>query len=94
VHGIEWRTFYLLLLGCMLVGFTALWNPLRLLLLPLIYFGPWAVFRRAGKHDPQWHVVYPAARRNRVIFYAGADPRKPDPAPARRVLFERPRINA
>ena len=44
IHGIEWRMFYLILLGCMLVGYTALWNPRRLLLLPIVYFGPYTFF--------------------------------------------------
>jgi hypothetical protein len=54
IHGIEWQLYYLLVLGCMTDAFYALWEPRRLLLLPLIYFGPYTLFRWAGKHDPQW----------------------------------------
>jgi type IV secretory pathway TrbD component len=94
IHGIEWRMFYLILLGCMLVGYTALWNPRRLLLLPIVYFGPYTFFRWAGKHDDQWSAVYPRALRNRTIFFAGADATKPEPAPPRKVIFDFPKFNA
>jgi type IV secretory pathway TrbD component len=94
IHGIEWKMFYLILLGCMAVAFTALWNPARLFLLPIVYFGPYTFFRWAGKHDAQWAAVYPMALKNRTIYFAGGDPRKADPAPPRRVIFEFPKFNA
>jgi type IV secretory pathway VirB3-like protein len=94
IHGIEWKMFYLILLGCMLVGFTALWNPRRLLLMPIIYFGLYVTFRWAGKHDSQWAAVYPVALSNRTIFLAGADASKPGPKPPRRVIFKFPKFNA
>jgi hypothetical protein len=86
--------FYLILLGCIFVGFTALWNPRRLLLLPIIYLGPYVMFRWAGKHDPQWASIYPTALTNRTIWFAGADPAKSDPAPPRRTIFRFPKFNA
>lgn len=94
VHGIEWRIFYLLLLGCMFVGFTALWSPARLLMIPIVYFGPYTIFRWAGKHDSQWSTVYPMALKNRTIYFAQGDLRQPDPAAPTRVLFPKPKINA
>jgi hypothetical protein len=86
--------FYLILLGCILVGFLSIWNPRRLLLLPIVYFGPYTLFRWAGKHDPQWSAVHPRARVNCTIFFAGADPTRPDPKPPRKVIFEFPKFNA
>lgn len=83
-----------MVLGCMADAFYALWEPRRLLLLPLIYFGPYALFRWAGKHDPQWSEVYPKALANRAIFYAHSDPQQRERAPVRRVIFRRPRYNA
>jgi type IV secretory pathway VirB3-like protein len=94
IHGIEWKMFYLILLGCMMVTFVSLWNPRRLLLLPLVYFGPYTFFRWAGKHDPQWSAVYFKALTNRTVFLAGGDPRQADPAPPRKVIFELPKFNA
>ena len=94
IHGIEWKMFYLILLGCILVGFTALWNPRRLLLLPIIYLGLYVTFRWAGKHDNQWGTVYPTALINRQIWLAGADPTKPDPRPPRTTIFRFPKFNA
>ena len=93
IHGIEWRVYYLILLACMLVGFSALWAPLRLLLLPVIYGGPYIFFRWAGKHDPQWASIYPTALKNRTIFFSGSDPRQPDPPPGARVIFPMPKFN-
>jgi len=93
IHGVEWRVFYLILLSCMLVGFSALWNWERLILIPIVYFGPYTFFRWAGKHDPQWSVIYPMALKNRTIFFAGSDPRQPDPTPPKRVIFPFPKFN-
>jgi len=94
IHGIEWQLYYLLVLGCMADAFYALWEPRRLLLLPLIYFGFYTLFRWAGKHDPQWSEVYPQALRNRTIFYAQSDARQRERPPTRRVLFRLPKFNA
>ena len=94
IHGIEWKMFYLILLGCLMLAFLALWNPRRLLLLPIVYFILYIPFRWAGRHDAQWSEVYPLALRNRTIYFAGADPRQADPAPPRRVIFELPKFNA
>jgi len=54
-----------------------------------LYLFPWA-----GKYDDQWSAVYPRALRNRTIFFAGADPTKPEPAPPRKVIFDFPKFNA
>jgi type IV secretory pathway TrbD component len=94
IHGIEWQLYYLLLLGCLADAFYALWEPRRLFLLPLIYFGPYNLFRWAGKHDPQWSEVYPQALRNRAIFYAQSDPHLSERAPTPRVVFRLPKFNA
>jgi type IV secretory pathway TrbD component len=97
IHGVEWRMFYLILLGCMMAGFLALWNPMRLLLIPIVYFGPYTFFRWAGKHDGQWSAVYPRALYNRRIFLAGCNPRDPQAQPSfqdRRVIFPIPKVNA
>jgi type IV secretory pathway TrbD component len=94
IRGIEWQLYYLLVLGCLADAFYALWEPRRLLLLPLIYFGPYTLFRWAGKHDPQWSEVYPQALRNRAIFYARSDPHLRERAPAQRVVFRLPKFNA
>jgi hypothetical protein len=94
IHGVEWKMFYLILLGCLLLAFMSLWNPRRLLLLPVVYFGPYTFSRWAGKHDDQWGSIYPTALRHQTIYFAGADPRQADPAPERRVIFEKPKFNA
>jgi type IV secretory pathway VirB3-like protein len=94
IHGVEWRMYYLIMLGCMVDTFLALWSPTRLLLLPIIYFGPYTFFRWAGRHDPQWAEVYPLALRNRTIFFAQSDPRLRETAPPRRVLLRLPKFNA
>jgi type IV secretory pathway TrbD component len=93
IHGIEWRVYYLILLACMMVGFSALWSPARLLLLPLVYVGPYTFFRWAGKHDAQWASIYPMALRNRTIFFAHGDPRTADPEAPDRVIFPMPKFN-
>ncbi len=77
----------------MLVAFSALWAPLRLLMLPIIYFGPYTCFRWAGKHDPQWSEIYPDALRDRTVYYAHSDPDTPEPPPPRRVIFPFPKFN-
>ena len=94
IRGIEWQLYYLLVLGCLADAFYALWEPRRLLLLPLIYLGPYTLFRWACKHDPQWSEVYPQALRNRAIFYAQSDPRLRERALPARVVFRLPKFNA
>ena len=86
--------FYIILLGCMMVAFVSIWNSRRLLLLPVVYFGPYTFFRWAGKHYPQWGSVYYSALTKRTVFLAGSDPRKPDPAAPRKAIFDLPRFNA
>jgi type IV secretory pathway VirB3-like protein len=94
IHGIEWKMFYLILLACMLVCFIGIWNPRRLLMLPIVYFGPYTFFRWAGRQDSQWSSIYTSALTNRTIWRAGADPTKPDPTPPKRVIFRMPKFNA
>jgi hypothetical protein len=86
--------YYFLMLLVLLVGFACLWAPWLILMLPIIYYVPWGLFRWAGDHDAQWLSIYPTARRNRRTFYAGSDPREPEPPWPKRVLFERPRFTA
>jgi type IV secretory pathway VirB3-like protein len=93
IHGVEYQVFYLILISCMLVGFTALWNWERLILIPIVYFGPYTFFRWAGKHDSQWSEIYPDALRDRTIYYAHSDADTPEPAPPRRVIFPFPKFN-
>jgi hypothetical protein len=92
VNGIEWEMYYTILLFCMFVAWMALWSHWRLLLLPLAYFGPYTLFRWAGRRDPQWSLVYPKARRNRRVFLAGGDTSDEQPWP-KRVLPKLPRFN-
>jgi len=96
IHGVEYQVFYLILIGCMLVAFTALWSWERLILIPIVYFGPYTFFRWAGKHDAQWTEIYSDALYDRTVYYAHADADTPEPKPPRglrRVIFPFPRFN-
>jgi type IV secretory pathway VirB3-like protein len=93
IHGIEWKMLYLILLAVIAIAFVSIWNPRRLLLLPIVYFGPYTVFRWAGKHDAQWSEIYIPALHHRTVYLAGGDPREAEPS-APRVLPELPKFNA
>jgi hypothetical protein len=86
--------YYFLMLLVMFVGFSCLFAPKLIFMLPVVYYLPWTLFRWTGKHEPQWLAIYPIARRNRAIFYASSDPREPEPPWPKKVLFDRPRFSA